>query len=570
MRRRLSSSLRNRMFAAFLAASLIPLLLCSALLLQIFRLRMEDRHKAEADRYLDSAVQALDQACQSLTSAAAALERDAVLSQALLQGSPTQGEVYRLFLEDVQSAQTLARLDLYDGLGNWYCSTRSTAGRSLSTRWGVLYQAGQREVLTFLTPEDPGDSSAPLLVGAVPLNGADGTVLGFLLVSFYQSDLHRLLDGTVGDNCDLLLMSPYWRAVYCSKPALAASLAEDLRRRLLDGEPLSGAGEEFSYPALQDKTTGLYVVLRQPQVFDRGTIHILYTISLSSALVCLALAVAMSFTLSRQLFHPIERLHRAIGEVVHNNLDVYVPHERNDELGQLAERFNGMLVALKRNQEQLVENQKELNEAQIRMLQAQLNPHFLCNTLDTMKWISKLHHVPQVADMSTNLADILRFCISPEEFVPLRRETEIVARYVEIQRIRLSGSFAFVLDIPPELEEALVPKMMLQPIVENALLHGLSGQPDGAVEVRARREGAVLRLTVLDNGVGLPPELEGPYACRDQEETRGHLGLYNVDTILRKHYGEQFGLCLENRPDGTGTMVTATLPLRYKEDASSC
>ena len=108
MRRLLSSSFRNRLFAAFLAASLIPLLLCSALLLQIFRLRMEDRTQAEADRYLDSAVQVLDQACQSLTSAAAALERDAVLSQALLQGSPTQGEVYRLFLEDVQSAQTLA------------------------------------------------------------------------------------------------------------------------------------------------------------------------------------------------------------------------------------------------------------------------------------------------------------------------------------------------------------------------------------------------------------------------------------------------------------------------------
>ena len=288
------------------------------------------------------------------------------------------------------------------------------------------------------------------------------------------------------------------------------------------------------------------------------------------SILAVPLAVVLSLALSRQLFQPIQRLHKAIREVAHNNLDVYVSHEHNDELGQLADRFNDMLVALKRNQEQLLENQRERNEAQIRMLQAQLNPHFLCNTLDTMKWISKIHHVPQVADMSTNLADILRFCISPEEFVPLRRETEIVARYVEIQRIRLSGSFAFVLDIPPELEEALVPKMMLQPIVENALLHGLSGQPDGAVEVRARREGAVLRLTVLDNGVGLPPELEGPYACRDQEETRGHLGLYNVDTILRKHYGEQFGLCLENRPDGTGTMVTATLPLRYKEDASSC
>ena len=110
MRRLLSASFRNRLFAALLAASLIPLLLCSALLLQIFRLRMEDRAQGEADGYLDSVGQTLDQACRSFSSAAAALERDGVLSQALLQGSPSQGEVYRLFLEDVQSAQALARL----------------------------------------------------------------------------------------------------------------------------------------------------------------------------------------------------------------------------------------------------------------------------------------------------------------------------------------------------------------------------------------------------------------------------------------------------------------------------
>ena len=145
MRRLLSASFRNRLFAALLAAPpLIPLLLCSALLLQIFRLRMEDRAQGEADGYLDSVGQTLDQACRSFSSAAAALERDGVLSQALLQGSPSQGEVYRLFLEDVQSAQTLARLDLYDSQGNWYCSTRSAAGRSLSPQWGVLYQARER------------------------------------------------------------------------------------------------------------------------------------------------------------------------------------------------------------------------------------------------------------------------------------------------------------------------------------------------------------------------------------------------------------------------------------------
>ena len=111
-------------------------------------------------------------------------------------------------------------------------------------------------------------------------------------------------------------------------------------------------------------------------MFTRDTMGLLYTVSASCALACLAISILMSLTLSRQMFHPIQRLHQAIEAVSHNNLDVYVPSEHNDELGQLAARFNEMLIALKHNQEQLVENQKELNEAQIRMLQAQLNPHF--------------------------------------------------------------------------------------------------------------------------------------------------------------------------------------------------
>ena len=232
----------------------------------------------------------------------------------------------------------------------------------------------------------------------------------------------------------------------------------------------------------------------------------------------------------------------------------------------MAERFNGMLIALKKNQAQLLENQRELNEAQIRMLQAQLNPHFLCNTLDTMKWISKINSVPQVAVMSTNLADILRFCVSPEEFVPLRRELEILQRYVEIQRIRLSGSFAFSVEVPPELLDCPVPKMILQPIVENAMLHGLEGVEHGAISVRAETCRGVLSISVTDNGRGLPPELVGPYASRARELSRGHLGLYNVDTILRKHYGDRFGLYLRSRPDESGAVVTAALPIQNEEE----
>ena len=273
---------------------------------------------------------------------------------------------------------------------------------------------------------------------------------------------------------------------------------------------------------------------------------------------------------------------RAVEETLHevfsgSNSDLVVRLDRNsvallramdgsnhDELGELAQQFNRMVLSLRRNQQALLQNQQALNDAQIRMMQAQLNPHFLCNTLDTMKWISKINQVPQVALMSTNLADILRFCISPDEFVELRRELEILGRYVEIQRIRLSDSFTFEQDVPEALLSCMVPKMMLQPLAENAILHGLSGVPDGRLSVTAQQlEGEVLEIRVCDNGCGFPADMLGQY--KPPAQPTGHLGLLNVDTILRKHYGEQFGLRLENRTDEPGACIAAQLPVRRRK-----
>ena len=279
-----------------------------------------------------------------------------------------------------------------------------------------------------------------------------------------------------------------------------------------------------------------------------------------------AVSIFLSLQLSRQMFRPIGRLHDAISQVGQNDLQVQVAIEedRRDELSELAQQFNRMVLSLRRNQQALLENQQALNDAQIRMLQAQLNPHFLCNTLDTMKWISKINQVPQVALMSTNLADILRFCILPDEFVPLEKELQILGRYVEIQRIRLSDSFTYEQTVPEALLSCMVPKMMLQPLAENAILHGLSGVPDGKLTVEARElEDETLEIRVCDNGAGLPEALLGPY--RPPEKQTRHLGLFNVDTILKKHYGERFGLRLDNRTDGTGACITARLPVRRRD-----
>lgn len=571
MKKLLSGSFRSRLFVAFLAVSLVPLLICSAMLLQAFRLRLMGEAERDAAEYLNGVSQTMDTVWEGVSHATAQLRDDALVLRALAGEGGEDTDVYGKLFDATSDLRAYARFDLYDSQGNWrYSTLTAPLEERLPTNWGVLYAAAREdEGLTFIACQDVTDTGSPLLQGAAALTDGGGRQVGYLLVSMYQSNFRQLLDGKYGLQNDLILLDRYWRPVYCAQPSLAASLAPVLRQRLMDGQPLNGGSEEFLYWAEEYAPMGLYLVLQRPQVFTRDTMQLLYTVSLTCALVCVVVSVLVSLKVSRQMFRPIARLQQGIRQVEHNDLDVYVPPYHDDELGQLAQRFNGMVAALKRNQEELVENQRELNEAQIRMLQAQLNPHFLCNTLDTMKWISKINKVPQVALMSTNLADILRFCISPDEFVPLRKEAEILERYIEIQRIRLSDAFTFQVEVPMELEECLVPKMILQPLVENAILHGVDGMANGCIRVECAQEGGLLRIVVTDNGRGFPPEMVGPYAKLDRTGTRGHLGLYNVDTILVKYYGEEFGLYLDSPPDGKGAAVTAVLPIQT-EEGSAC
>ena len=559
------SSFRQRLNAAFLAVSLVPVLLCSALLLQIFRLRMTADQQQNAEQQLDGACHALFSMQEGLQEAASTLGGSETVLGALSGGWENSASVYSALYDATEDVRRFARIELYDADGTLRYATQTVLGaQTLPVSWGILKEAADADAIVYSASIDPTDLDEPVLRGAVRLT-RDGQTAGFLVAAFYETQLRAMFDSLAGAQNEILLMDGFWRGVYCSQQAQVQTLSYALREQLLHGKALTGLSDNFVYTARQDEATGLFLVLQQPQVFTRGTLRLLYTVSALCALGGVAVSIALSLRLSRQMFQPIGTLHRAITQVGRNDLEVQVPVQEGqcDELGELAQQFNGMVLSLRRNQQALLQNQQALNDAQIRMMQAQLNPHFLCNTLDTMKWISKINQVPQVALMSTNLADILRFCISPDEFVELRQELAILGRYVEIQRIRLSDSFTFAQDVPDALLSCLVPKMMLQPLAENAILHGLSGVQDGRLTVTAREEGGVLEICVLDNGCGFPAEMLGPYQAPEQQT--GHLGLFNVDTILRKHYGESFGLRLGNRKDGAGACITARLPMRRRD-----
>ncbi len=567
MRKPSSTSFRQRLNAAFLAASLIPMLLCFGLTLQIYRTRMVASAQQSAQHQLEHALTTLDSLQAGFLTTAEILGQDKQIAQALFAEAADDSLVYDRLFAATEAQRTLARFDLYDISGNWRYSTQTTPEEAkMPTNWGLLRSAAQTgsNHLVYTAPQDAGKTEESLLRGAVLLADGYGAPVGYLVIGMNDSQLRAILGNTDGQT-ELLLLDSLWRPVFCTQSSHTISLTQALRDHLLHAGNLEDVSGEYLYTVAQHATAGLYLVLQQPQAFTQATLTLLYTVGVLCVLVCILFSVIMGLQLSRQMFQPIAALHRGIRHVEKNDLEVQVsiPPGHRDELSELAEKFNHMVTSLRRNQQQLLENQQALNDAQIRMLQAQLNPHFLCNTLDTMKWISKINQVPQVAEMSTNLADILRFCISPAKFVPLQKELEILERYLDIQRIRLSDSFSYTCQIPQEVKSCPVPKMLLQPLAENAILHGLSGIENGQLLVTARQTETLLEIRVYDNGHGFPEEMLGTY--HPPEHPTGHLGLLNVDTILRKHYGESFGLTLENRQDTSGACIVARLKLEREE-----
>ena len=571
-RRYFQNSFRKRLFGAFLLCSLIPLLLSLLVLFSAFRGSRKEQVDKEGRESLKLIRESIIEEGASITLALQELSDSVKLKRALSEERKERAEVNRLLFSLTEGLRDTVRFDIYDKEGNLRYSTAPyLESYSLPTNWGILQRATCADSPVYESSEG-SDFRSRLFQIAVRIKGqregGDKEISGYVLASLEEEAFRKLLSGKYGVQNGILLLSSYWRPVYSENILLPTELLSTLREEFLRGNPLEDPAGEFIYTVAPIEDMGLYLILRQEKPISKNMDFLMLLLLFLSILFGAALSFLMGFMMSRRLFTPIERLRSAMREVTLDHLDVRL-RESEDELGELAGRFNRMTEALAENrralllnQESLLKNQKELNEAQIRMLQAQLNPHFLGNTLDAMKWMGKIHQIPEVAEMATDLADILRFAISPKEFVSLEMEIEILKRYMEIQKIRGFSKIEFHLTVPESLQNAMVPRMVLQPLVENAILHGILSE--GEIELCAVEQDNELRILVKDNGKGIRKELIGPYSP-PKEDLGHHLGLYNVDTILKKHYGERYGLTILDRKEEEGvcgTIVLAVLPLQ--------
>ena len=241
-----------------------------------------------------------------------------------------------------------------------------------------------------------------------------------------------------------------------------------------------------------------------------------------------------------------------------------LPTKREDEIDEIRYQFMNMMQRIQGYHLQDLEKQDLLRRTEIKSLQSQINPHFLYNTLDSIKWMAKLEKVDAIPEIVTELGELLQRGMNVEEtIVSVSEEVSIIKSYIFIQKIRYQDRFDYILDIEPNILDYQMPKFILQPLVENAIVHGIeSSSAKGTIEIRGWSDEEKLYFTVRDTGKGFDFDVH-QYIEQNKLES---IGLSNVNRRLELHYGDNFGLMFESARI-QGALIFIWIPKTLKKEA---
>lgn len=285
--------------------------------------------------------------------------------------------------------------------------------------------------------------------------------------------------------------------------------------------------------------------------------------------ISLIIAVLLSFILASSILSPVNRLLEGIDTFQTGQLDVDVHVEVENELGLLTTSFNNMTKRIKALVEENKRSERNKRKSELEALQAQINPHFLYNTLDSIVWMGEANRTDEVVKMTSSLAKLFRISINKgQEYISLKQEIEHVESYLTIQKMRYGDKLNYEIDVDPQLLNERIIKILLQPIVENAIYHGIKQLPgEGLVQIRVYKEmnedgsKAYMHIEIEDNGLGMDKATIGKLLRGEiSSDTKGSgVGVYNVDQRIKLYYGDDYGMDIKSELF-EGTIITLVLP----------
>ncbi|BFL14238.1 sensor histidine kinase [[Clostridium] hylemonae] len=322
--------------------------------------------------------------------------------------------------------------------------------------------------------------------------------------------------------------------------------------------------------------TGWSVISVVDNKYIMDSINRLRLFLILTAVFCVVLSVYFASYISKTISDPVARLQRKMYQVGEGDFDIRAATGASDEIGQLTLSFDKMVERTKQLIENVYQSEIYQKEAELNALQAQINPHFLYNTLQTIDMMAEEEGADEISDACQALSKIFRYSINRgQEFVHVQDEIVHIENYMLIQKLRFGSKLEVRYDIQNECRELYIVKLLIQPMVENAVVHGMENVLDKCyVTIRVYRKEDCLYAEVEDNGTGIAPgqlmELNEKLA-RSAEQKMVHevdyvknhrsIGLENTNARIKLYFGQEYGITITSE-EGTGTKVCIKLPVR--------
>jgi len=398
-----------------------------------------------------------------------------------------------------------------------------------------------------------------LLMGRLVRELESGDVLGVIILRINEQMLYKRLNKIdLGKNAEIVILDSNNRIV-SSTNQTAFPVAESVRDDLtvIPSQFFTTSTDSMpckdSHMILQNKidSLGWSVVCLIPYDYLDNEAYMNFR-NMLILLCCICVVMIIGIELfSRRISKPLTELVNAMNLVKEGNLNVEVKNESRDEIGQVTRNFNTMLSQIRQLIENVKNKEKEKRKAELAALRAQINPHFLSNTLNTVRCLAHTQKAYNIENILVSLIELLHVSMDiRDDFIPISKEISYVRSYMEIMSYRDYGSFSIVCEVEPELEDSLVPKLILQPLVENALIHGLKHKNvGGQIIVRVTGDNSNVYISVTDNGQGIPPDvLPNIIKPKSDDETLAFsgIGLSNVDSRIKMLFGNDYGLYVDS------------------------
>ena len=487
-----------------------------------------------------------------------------------------------------ENRDELVSIAVFDSKGALVAGTPLTALKEgadpASSGW---YQAAldKMENLHFSTPHiqhlfaDPDDSFRWVvsLSRYVQLTREGSTYSGVLLVDMGFSGIEQVCRDVelagggyiyLTDAEGELIYHPRQQLIYAGLETennlAAASLPDGVHTETFEGERRLVAVKTVGYTGWK-----LVGVVPRGGASDDGYT---FLFGLSMLLFSAFLMALLNFRISARISDPIRRLEQSVKELEAGAQEVAIREDGCYEVRRLAHSIASMVSTMRHLMDDIIQQEKRKRRSELEVLQSQINPHFLYNTLDSVIWMTEAGRYDEAIQMVTSLARLFRIALSRgRSFIPLADELEHARHYMTIQQIRYQDIFTASVTAEEGVEGLYTLKLIVQPLLENAIYHGMAGcEEDGRITVTARRDGSDLVIDVADNGTGMPPEVVERLLDESQPQTRSSgsgIGVRNVHRRIRLTFGEQYGLEVFSEPD-EGTTVRIRLPALTAEEAA--